>query len=67
MSGIHNDEDEMARLSEKKAPGFFRELLSLLAHNKKWWLIPALIMMLILSFLILLAGSGAAPFIYTLF
>ena len=35
-------------------------------HNKAWWIVPIVIMLLLLSVLIF-AGSSAAPFIYTLF
>lgn len=48
-------------------PGFFREFIAFLAHNKKWWLLPIVIVLLVLGGLILLGGTGAAPFIYTLF
>jgi hypothetical protein len=47
--------------------GFVREFVDFLLHNKKWWLIPILVMVLFLCFLVLVGGSGAAPFIYTLF
>ncbi len=43
------------------------ELLAFLRGNKKWWLAPILISLLLLGLLVLLGGSGAAPFIYTLF
>ena len=48
-------------------PGLAAELLSFLLHNKKWWLAPILVVLLLLGFLVVLAGTGAAPFIYTLF
>ncbi len=35
-------------------------------HNKAWWILPVVIVLLLLSVLIF-AGSSAAPFIYTLF
>lgn len=38
-----------------------------LRHNKKWWLIPLLLILLLLSALMLIATSGIAPFIYTIF
>jgi len=38
-----------------------------LRHNKKWWLTPIVLAMLLLSVLIFLAATGAAPLIYTLF
>ena len=35
-------------------------------HNKAWWIVPVVLVLLLLSVLIF-AGSSAAPFIYTLF
>jgi Family of unknown function (DUF5989) len=43
------------------------EFWAFLAQNKKWWLLPIMIVMLLLGMLILLSGTAAAPFIYTLF
>jgi hypothetical protein len=47
--------------------GLVGEYLSFLRHNKKWWLLPILALMLLLGLLMLFSGSAAAPFIYTLF
>jgi hypothetical protein len=52
---------------KKERPSLVCEVLSFLAHNKKWWLLPILICLGLLGVLALLAVSGAAPFIYTLF
>jgi hypothetical protein len=38
-----------------------------LKTNKKWWLLPILIVIGILGILVFFAGTPAAPFIYTLF
>jgi len=43
------------------------ELWLFLRDNKKWWLLPILIVLLLFGLLVVLSGSGAAPFIYTLF
>lgn len=43
------------------------EFLSFLGHNKKWWLLPIVLVMLLLGLMIFLSGTAAAPFIYTLF
>jgi len=51
----------------RKNPGFFRELLQFIRHNKKWYLIPIVVSILMLGVLIALGSTGAAPFIYTLF
>lgn len=49
--------------------GFFREFLDFLRTNKKWWLLPILVIMLLFGLLILVnsVAPGLAPFIYTLF
>jgi hypothetical protein len=36
-------------------------------YTKKWWLTPIVIVMFLFGLLVVLAGTGAAPFIYTLF
>ena len=51
----------------KQNPGFFRELVMFLRYNKKWYLIPIVVSILLLGVLIALGSTGAAPFIYTLF
>jgi hypothetical protein len=50
-----------------KNPGFARELVMFLRQSRKWYLIPIVVVILGMSLLIILAGTGAAPFIYTLF
>lgn len=47
--------------------GFFRELWDFMRHNKKWWLTPIIIVLLLAGALVILGGSGLAPFIYTVF
>ncbi len=48
-------------------PSFARELLMFLRESRKWYLVPIAVVILAMSFLIILAGTGAAPFVYTLF
>ena len=44
------------------------ELLELMRQNKKYWLAPIIIVLVLVGFLLVLAkGSAVAPFIYTLF
>jgi len=47
------------------APTLLGELWEFLRHNKKWWFLPILIVLLLFGVLIFLSGTGAAPFIYT--
>jgi hypothetical protein len=59
--------DELRRQAEQAPPGLVAEFIDFILHNKKWWLIPIIVMLLLLGLLIVLSGTGAAPFIYTLF
>ena len=44
------------------------EYFEFIKTNKKWWLLPIIIMLMGLGALILITqGSALAPFIYTLF
>ena len=45
-----------------------KELFQFLWFKKKFWLIPVIVVLLLIGFLIVFAGSSAlSPFIYTLF
>jgi hypothetical protein len=44
------------------------ELWQFMKQNKKFWLAPVIIVLVLIGFLLVIAGSSAlAPFIYTLF
>lgn len=43
------------------------EFLLFMRENKKWWLLPILLVLGVVGTLAVLGSSGAAPFIYTLF
>jgi hypothetical protein len=61
------DRNKFLQEAKTKAPGPFAEFLGFLRHEKKWWLTPIVVVILLAGILILLAGTGVAPFIYTLF
>tara|TARA_B100000768_G_C11129419_1_gene311095 strand:+ start:377 stop:517 length:141 start_codon:yes stop_codon:yes gene_type:complete len=45
-----------------------KEIFQYLVTNKKYWLLPIAVVLLLLSLIIVFAGSSAlSPFIYTLF
>ncbi|MFA7254775.1 MAG: DUF5989 family protein [Candidatus Omnitrophota bacterium] len=45
-----------------------KELWDFLKVQKKWWLTPVVLVMILLGFLIVFSqGSALSPFIYTLF
>lgn len=58
---------DFAAQAELAPDGFLTELWSFLRFNKKWWLTPIILVLLILGAIIVIGGTAAAPFIYTLF
>ena len=63
----HPNPPEFQERARQARSGFLREVWGFLRHNKKWWMIPMLAIILILGALVLVSGSPVAPFIYTLF
>ncbi len=51
----------------KKESGILGEFWGYLKANKKWWLLPIVLALVLVGVLVLAGGSAAAPFIYTLF
>jgi len=47
--------------------GLVAELWGYLNSTKKWWLTPIILWIIIFGILLLIGGSGVAPFIYPLF
>jgi len=60
-------DDDFQRLAEKPAAGMLRELWDFLRENRAWWLTPIVVVLLLISVLVILGATGAAPLIYTLF
>jgi hypothetical protein len=58
---------ELEKAARESGESLFSELLELVRHNKKWWMVPLLVMLMLLAGLLVLGGTAAAPFIYTLF
>lgn len=59
--------DRLERLANEEQPSLAAEFFGFLSENKKWWLLPILILIGVFGILVALASTGAAPFIYTLF
>ncbi len=59
--------DELARQAEKTQHGILREMVGLLRYNRKWWLVPIIVGLLLAGALVVLGGTAVAPIIYTLF
>jgi hypothetical protein len=59
--------NEFEKAGEGQPLSLTAEFWLFITENKKWWLIPILLVFALLGVLILLASTGAAPFIYTIF
>ena len=53
--------------AEPPGESLLAEFVDFLRHNKKWWPLPIVAILLLLGVLIFLSTTAAAPFIYTLF
>lgn len=53
--------------ADEPQPSLAAEFLDFLVHNKAWWLTPIILVLLMVGTLVVLASTGAAPFIYAIF
>jgi Family of unknown function (DUF5989) len=60
-------QNEFERHAAAKRPSFLAEFAHFLMDNKKWWMIPILVVLGLIGALLIAGGTGVAPFIYTLF
>lgn len=58
---------DFAAEAEQQEAGIVTEFWDFLTHNKKWWLLPIVIALLLIGGIVVLSGTAIAPFIYTLF
>ena len=67
MKEPNKDVRDFSDEANQPQQGFFGEFWYFLRNNKKWWLTPILLVLLLVCALVVASGTGAAPFIYTLF
>jgi hypothetical protein len=65
-SDINDEKGEFEDAGQGKQLSLLGEFLVFVVENKKWWLIPILLVLALFGLIIILASTGAAPFIYTL-
>jgi hypothetical protein len=58
---------DFSRQASERRAGMVSEFWEFLRDNKKWWLLPILLVFVLVGALLVLGGTAAAPFIYTLF
>ena len=59
--------DSIDDVKDNQSQGLIKEFWSFLMHNKKFWLLPIILVFVIFGLLIIFGGSSVAPFIYPLF
>ena len=64
---MSDEQNRFEDLAGEAPPSFVREVWDLVSSDKRWWLAPIVIAIVILGALVMLTGTGVAPFIYTLF
>jgi hypothetical protein len=59
---------EFEKIAARQRDGtVLSEFWYMLQSSRKWWLLPIIVLLLGFGTLMLLGGTAAAPFIYTLF
>ncbi|MBT4692785.1 MAG: hypothetical protein HOH50_07335 [Planctomycetaceae bacterium] len=58
---------DFQQIASGKQVGIVREFWDFLKHNKKWWLTPIILSLLLVALIAITASSGAAPFLYTFY
>lgn len=58
------DRSDFESLGDEQHLSLFAEFCWFLRENKKWWLIPILLVLAAVGVLLALAATGAAPFLY---
>lgn len=58
---------DFEKASKEERKSFLREYMDFLIADKKYWMIPLSVVLLLLALVVVLGSTAAAPFIYTLF
>ncbi len=59
--------NEFEKASQQKQLPLASQFALFLMENKKWWLLPIVLVLGLVSLLVVVGGTGAAPFLYTMF
>lgn len=60
-------DEEFQRLADEPQLSLVTEFAYFLRDNKKWWLTPILLVLILATLLIAFTATGVAPWIYSMF
>lgn len=63
----HEGRKSFEKAADQGNSSLLVDYLRFLAHNKKYWLIPVIAVLLLIGLLVMLGGSVAGAFIYPIF
>ena len=56
QSAKPDNQDEFSSMAHEQDPGLIAEFWDFLIHNKKWWLTPIILVLLLMGLLVMLSG-----------
>jgi hypothetical protein len=66
-SKSNRNADDFQREADRAPAGLISEFVDFVLHNKKWWMIPIVIVLLVLGLIVALQASGIGWALYTVF
>ena len=61
-------DNDFEKASQQKQGSLVSEFIGFMKQNKKFWLLPLILVLLLIGLIVVFGGSSAvAPFVYTLF
>jgi hypothetical protein len=61
------DADLLAAKAAQRRTGFLSDYWQFLRRERKWWMLPVLVVLFLAGGVIVLAGTAGAPLLYALF
>ena len=60
-----SDASEFEQEAQGRRMSIIGEFWEFLKYNKKWWLLPILVVLLLMGILVFLSATGLGPWMYT--
>ena len=67
MADDKGQAERFVQAGRARRGGLVLEFWDFLKHNKKWWLLPILVILLLMGLLVILSGSPVVVWMYTVF